>query len=132
MSHIAKYHSLFSTYTQFNFHELCPDLFLEGGDCIVLDDQTLLIGLSERNSKESIESILPLTFGEGFQRVIIVDLPKTRSMMHLDTLFSRISHDEIIVFPPLYNDKEINGHIIQTYCVESGRSIFDVSPVEQS
>ena len=132
MSHIAKYHSLFSTYTQFNFHEMCPDLFLEGGDCIVLDDQTLLIGLSERNSKESIESILPLTFGEGFQRVIIVDLPKTRSMMHLDTLFSRISHDEIIVFPPLYNDKEINGHIIQTYCVESGKSIFDVSPVEQS
>ena len=42
------------------------------------------------------------------------------------------TNDEIIVFPPLYHDKEINGHIIQTYCVESGRSIFDVSPVEQS
>ena len=132
MSHIAKYHSLFSDYTQLNFHELCPDLFLEGGDCIALDNDTLLIGLSERNSKESIETILPLTFDEGFKRVLVVDLPKTRSMMHLDTLFSRISNDEIIVFPPLYNDKEINGHTIQTYCIETGKSIFDVNPVQQS
>ena len=132
MSHIAKNHPLFSDYTQFNFHELCPDLFLEGGDCIVLDDETLLIGLSERNSKESIEAILPLTFGEGFKRVLVVDLPKTRSMMHLDTLFSRINNDEIIVFPPLYNDKEINGHTIQTYYIETGKSIFDINPIQQS
>ena len=132
MSHIAKNHSLFSDYTQLNFHELCPDLFLEGGDCIVLDDETLLIGLSERNSKESIEAILPLTFGEGFKRVLVVDLPKTRSMMHLDTLFSRISNDEIIVFPPLYNAKEINGHTIQTYYLETGNSIFDTNPIQQS
>ena len=132
MSHIAKNHPLFSDYTQLNFHELYPDLFLEGGDCIVLDDETLLIGLSERNSKESIEAILPLTFGEGFKRVLVVDLPKTRSMMHLDTLFSRISNDEIIVFPPLYNDKEINGHTIQTYYIEKGKSIFDINPIQQS
>ena len=132
MGHIAKYHPLFSDYTQLNFHDLCPDIFLEGGDYIVLDKETLLIGLSERNSKESIEAILPLTFGEGFKRVLVVDLPKTRSMMHLDTLFSRISNDEIIVFPPLYNDKEINGHTIQTYGIETGKSIFDITPVQQS
>lgn len=132
MSHIAKTHPLFSDFTKLHFHEVCPDLFLEGGDCIVLDDETLLIGLSERNSKESIEAILPLTFGEGFKRVLVIDLPKTRSMMHLDTLFSRISKDEIIVFPPLYNDKEINDHTIQTYYIEAGKSIFDINPIQQS
>ena len=132
MAHIAKHHPLFSNYTQLNFHEEFPDLFLEGGDYIVLDKETLLIGLSERNSKESIEAILPLTFGEGFKRVLVVDLPKTRSMMHLDTLFSRISNDEIIVFPPLFNDNEINGHQIQTFCIEQGKSIFDIDPVQQS
>ena len=132
MAHIAKHHPLFSNYTQLNFHEVCPDLFLEGGDYIVLDKETLLIGLSERNSKESIEAILPLTFGEGFKRVLVVDLPKTRSMMHLDTLFSRISNDEIIVFPPLFNNNEINGHQIQTFCIEQGKSIFDIDPVQQS
>ena len=74
----------------------------------------------------------PITFGERVKRVLVVDLPKTRSMMHLDTHFSRISNDEIIVFPPLFNNNEINGHQIQTFCIEQGKSIFDIEPVQQS
>ena len=84
MKHVAQHHTLFSGFSQFDFHNICPDLFLEGGDFIVLDKETLLIGLSERNSKASIEAILPLFFDEGFTRVLLIDLPKTRSMMHLD------------------------------------------------
>ena len=132
MKHVAHHHSLFSSFTQFDFHKTCPDLFLEGGDFIVLDEETLLIGLSERNSKEAIEAILPLFFGEGFTRVLLIDLPKTRSMMHLDTLFSTISKTDIIVYPPLFNNKEINGHTVKTYCLESGQSLFDVTPLAQS
>ena len=132
MQHVAQQHPLFSSFTQFDFHKICPDLFLEGGDFIVLDAETLLIGLSERNSKESIEAVLPLCFGEGFTRVLLIDLPKTRSMMHLDTLFSRISATDIIVYPPLFNDQEINGHTVQTYCLESGQSLFDGTPLTQS
>ena len=132
MKHVAHHHPLFSSFTQFDFHTICPDLFLEGGDFIVLDEETLLIGLSERNSKASIEAILPLFFGEGFTRVLLIDLPKTRSMMHLDTLFSSISATDIIVYPPLFNDQEINGHAVQTYCLESGQSLFDVTPLAQS
>jgi arginine deiminase len=132
MKHVAHHHPLFSSFTQFDFHKICPDLFLEGGDFIVLDEETLLIGLSERNSKEAIEAILPLFFGEGFTRVLLIDLPKTRSMMHLDTLFCTISATDIIVYPPLFNDQEINGHTVQTYCLESGQSLFDVTPLAQS
>ena len=61
MKHVAQHHPLFSSFTQFDFHKICPDLFLEGGDFIVLDEEILLIGLSERNSKEAIEAILPLS-----------------------------------------------------------------------
>ena len=132
MKHVAHHHSLFSSFTQFDFHKTCPDLFLEGGDFIILDEETLLIGLSERNSKEAIEAILPLFFGEGFTRVLLIDLPKTRSMMHLDTLFSTISKTDIIVYPPLFKNKEINGHTVKTYCLESGQSLFDVTPLAQS
>ena len=52
--------------------------------------------------------------------------------MHLDTLFSLISATDIIVYPPLFNDKEINGHTVQTYSLESGQSLFDVTPLTQS
>ena len=132
MKHVAQHHTLFSSFSQFDFHNICPDLFLEGGDFIVLDEETLLIGLSERNSKASIEAILPLFFDEGFTRVLLIDLPKTRSMMHLDTLFSSISATDIIVYPPLFNNDEINDHTVKTYCLGPGQSLDDVTPLVQS
>ena len=132
MKHVAQHHTLFSGFSQFDFHNICPDLFLEGGDFIVLDEETLLIGLSERNSKASIEAILPLFFDEGFTRVLLIDLPKTRSMMHLDTLFSSISATDIIVYPPLFNNNEINDHTVKTYCLGPGQSLDDVTPLVQS
>ena len=132
MKHVAQHHPLFSSFSQFDFHNICPDLFLEGGDFIVLDEETLLIGLSERNSKASIEAILPLFFDEGFTRVLLIDLPKTRSMMHLDTLFSSIIATDIIVYPPLFNNDEINDHTVKTYCLGPGQSLDDVTPRVQS
>ena len=132
MKHVAQHHTLFSGFSQFDFHNICPDLFLEGGDFIVLDEETLLIGLSERNSKASIEAILPLFFDEGFTRVLLIDLPKTRSMMHLDTLFSSISATDIIVYPPLFNNDEINDHTVKTYCLGPGQSLDEVTPLVQS
>ena len=132
MKHVAQHHPLFSGFSQFDFHNICPDLFLEGGDFIVLDEETLLIGLSERNSKASIEAILPLFFDEGFTRVLLIDLPKTRSMMHLDTLFSSISATDIIVYPPLFNNNEINDHTVKTYCLGPGQSLDEVTPLVQS
>ena len=132
MKHVAQHHPLFSSFSQFDFHNICPDLFLEGGDFIVLDEETLLIGLSERNSKASIEAILPLFFDEGFTRVLLIDLPKTRSMMHLDTLFSSIIATDIIVYPPLFNNDEINDHTVKTYCLGPGQSLDDVTPLVQS
>ena len=76
MKHVAHHHSLFSSFTQFDFHKTCPDLFLEGGDFIVLDEETLLIGLSERNSKEAIEAILPLFLVRDLPASCLLIYPK--------------------------------------------------------
>jgi arginine deiminase len=43
--------------------------------------------------------------GEGsFDTLLMVLMPKIRSAMHLDTIFTRISQDEALVFPPFFTD----------------------------
>lgn len=132
MQFIADHHPLFAKTRKFHFHTHFPELALEGGDIIIFDDKTIFFGLGERNSKDAIEGILPLCFQEQFERVIVVDLPKLRSLMHLDTSMSKISANEILVYPPLFNQQEMKGHPISFYKIEKGKSLFDVQPVIES
>src|SRR4051812_31457253 len=66
---------------------------LEGGDVLVAREDLLLIGASERTNKAGI-----VEFAEALkaskskvERIIVVELPKSRSFMHLDTVFTFIS-----------------------------------------
>ena len=51
---------------------------------------------------------------EGFESIIAIDLPKKRALMHLDTIFTRISEDEVLIFPPIL-DKNFGEHLNKTY-----------------
>ncbi|MDP6685277.1 MAG: arginine deiminase family protein [Candidatus Marinimicrobia bacterium] len=129
---IFQHHPLLKNIPKFDFHKFHPNLSIEGGDIIIFDDSTLFIGLSERNSKEAIDSILPLCYEKGFDQIIVVDLPKTRTIMHLDTIFSRISETDILVYPPLFHQKVIKGQPISFYYLEKNQSIFDGIPEHHS
>ena len=90
--------SLFGDCNIIDFKEIGKGLSIEGGDIFVLNEKTILIGISERTSKEAINILLPYIFDEGFEYVIAVDLPKKRAMMHLDTIFTQTSKKEAILF----------------------------------
>ena len=47
-------------------------------------------------------------------KIIAVDLPKKRALMHLDTIFTRISENDVLVFPPIL-DENFNEHLNKTY-----------------
>ena len=81
-----------------DFKKIGKGLSLEGGDIFVINKDIVLIGISERTSKEAIELIIPYIFNQSFQHVIAVDLPKERAMMHLDTIFTQTNYDEGILF----------------------------------
>ncbi len=81
-----------------DFKTINNQLSLEGGDIFVLNKDIVMIGISERTSLEAIELIVPHIFEQSFQKVIAVDLPKERAMMHLDTIFTQTSYDEGILF----------------------------------
>ena len=105
---IAKYvlsnHPLFKNLKIYDFHEKHPGLNIEGGDIIVFDKKRICIGISERTPIEAIEKISSVIFEEGFKKIIAIDMPKKRALMHLDTIFTRISENEVLVFPPVLED----------------------------
>ena len=81
-----------------DFKKVGKGLSLEGGDIFVINSNIVLIGISERTSKEAIDLIVPYIFNQSFEHVIAIDLPKERAMMHLDTIFTQISNKEGILF----------------------------------
>ena len=97
--------SIFENYNIIDFKKIGKGLSLEGGDIFVMSDEIVFIGISERTSKEAIDLIIPYIFKQNFKHVIALDLPKKRSMMHLDTIFTQISHNEVILF----DDSESNS-----------------------
>jgi arginine deiminase len=76
---------------------------LEGGDILVLRDDILAIGYSERTEKTTIERLAESfkTQRSPIKRIFVVAIPPARSYMHLDTVFTVVSRDECLVYGPM-------------------------------
>ncbi|MDP9194615.1 MAG: arginine deiminase family protein [Acidobacteriota bacterium] len=76
---------------------------LEGGDVLVPRKDLLLIGVTERTSKAGVEALMRALKEQksGIKSVIIVEIPRQRSFMHLDTIFTFINRHECLIYPPV-------------------------------
>lgn len=74
----------------------CP-FNIEGGDELVLSKDVLAIGISERTSAQAIERLArrilknPLS---TFKKVVAIEIPTSRTFMHLDTVCTMIDYDK--------------------------------------
>lgn len=75
------------------------DCTIEGGDVMVFQDDYLLVGCSERTTPEAVEYLKNKLFEKNVIKSIVrIVIPKDRSCMHIDTLFTQISKDEFVIF----------------------------------
>ena len=74
---------------------------LEGGDILILSPQVLAVGISQRTREDSIDTLAEavLSYDGTFRKVLAFDIPKTRSFMHLDTVFTMVDRDKFTVHP---------------------------------
>ena len=74
---------------------------IEGGDILVLSPQVLAVGISQRTQEDSIDKFARtvLSISKTFRKVLAFDIPKTRSFMHLDTVFTMVDRDKFTVHP---------------------------------
>ena len=76
---------------------------LEGGDVLVPGRDLLCVGISERTNRAGIEQLAASlkASNAGVKSLIVVELPRQRSFMHLDTVFTFISRNECLIYPPV-------------------------------
>ena len=66
----------------------------EGGDIMPIGNGVVLMGMSERTSRQAISQVSAALFAAGAaERVIVAVMPRLRSAMHLDAVFTFADRD---------------------------------------
>ena len=74
----------------------------EGGDIMPVGNGVVLMGMSERTSRQAITQVSAALFAQGAaQRVIVAGMPKLRAAMHLDTVFTFVDRDIVTLYPTI-------------------------------
>ena len=77
---------------------------LEGGDVMPIGKGVVLIGMSERTSRQAISQLAATLFKkDAAERVIVAAMPKIRAAMHLDTVFTFADRDCVLLAPDFMN-----------------------------
>ena len=118
MAKEARQRETINTRVVYNFHPMfraAPPTFLygndsavhvpatvEGGDIAVLGHGTVMIGMGERTTPQGVELLSQRLFEtRTAERVIVVELPKVRAFMHLDTALTQVDRDAYSIYPYL-------------------------------
>jgi len=74
----------------------------EGGDILVAGNGVVLMGMSERTSRQAITQVAAAMFARGAaERVVVAGMPKLRAAMHLDTVFTFADRDVVTTYPTI-------------------------------
>lgn len=76
----------------------------EGGDIMPVGNGVVLMGMSERTSRQAITQVAAALFEKGAaQHVIVAAMPRLRAAMHLDTVFTFADRDLVTLHPKIMN-----------------------------
>lgn len=82
---------------------------IEGGDELVLSQELLAVGISQRTDAASIEKLLVNIFKNnlGFKKVLAFEFANNRKFMHLDTVFTMVDYDKFTIHPEIEGDLRV-------------------------
>jgi arginine deiminase len=87
---------------------------LEGGDVMPLGEGLVLVGMGERSSPQGVADFARALFAAGAaKKLIVAELPKARSAMHLDTVITFCDPELVTVYPDVI-------HRLRSFIVEPG------------
>lgn len=101
---IFKYHPLYKDAPK--WYDRGESSSLEGGDILILSPEVIAVGISQRTEEDSIDKFAHtvLSISETFKKILAFDIPKTRSFMHLDTVFTMVDRDKFTVHPNILHE----------------------------
>lgn len=106
--YIFKYHKEYKNDKR--FFDRTQNVSIEGGDILVLNDKTLIVGISQRTTPAAIERLakgLFYKYKTNYQKVLAFTIPKLRTFMHLDTIFTQVDYDKFTIHHECYEQMKI-------------------------
>ncbi|MFC6098700.1 arginine deiminase family protein [Olivibacter domesticus] len=124
MRYIFFNHPLFTTYQQ-NILEI-PDPIqhflrpgedeeqratLEGGDIMIVNNNHVLIGCSERTSPYGANEAIKLLFKyKVVEKVSVIKIPSKRDFMHIDTIFTQVKRNVWVILSSVAKQLQTDVH----------------------
>ena len=101
---IFQYHPLYKDAPK--WYDRGESSSLEGGDILILSPEVIAVGISQRTEEDSIDKFAHtvLSISETFRKILAFNIPKTRSFMHLDTVFTMVDRDKFTVHPNILHE----------------------------
>ena len=106
--YIFRYHPEYKNTKLFYKRDLIKSI--EGGDIMVLNKKTLIIGSSQRTTPVAIETLAKNLFYKeetSFENIIVLSIPKARTFMHLDTIFTQVDVNKFTIHQEVYSSLKI-------------------------
>ena len=99
---------------------------IEGGDILVIGNEAVLVGMSERTTPQAVEVLAHRLFAAGAARCMVaIDMPKTRAFMHLDTLLTMADYG---VFTKYAGMGMLPSYTVEPGATESELKVTDHPP----
>ena len=71
---------------------------LEGGDVMVVTRDHILVGVSERTTKEAAHQVVNMLFEKNIvKKITVIRIPKKRDYMHIDTIFTQVKRNVWVI-----------------------------------
>ncbi|OPD48258.1 arginine deiminase [Bacillus thuringiensis] len=116
MEYIIKYHPRFAKHNVPIWLDRDYKFPIEGGDELILNEETIAIGVSARTSAKAIERLAKNLFSQQnkIKKVLAIEIPKCRAFMHLDTVFTMVDYDKFTIHPAIQGPKgNMNIYILE-------------------
>lgn len=106
--YIFRYHPIYKDTKLFYKRDLIKSI--EGGDIMVLNKKTLIIGSSQRTTPIAVETLAKNLFYKektSFENIVVLSIPKARTFMHLDTIFTQVDVNKFTIHQECYDSLRI-------------------------
>jgi len=104
---------------------------IEGGDVHVLGHGAVMIGMGERTTPMAAELLASALFRAGqADKIIAVELPASRAMMHLDTVITMIDQATFVRYP--YLDRHLRSWTLTPGPGQTGMTVAASRNLEDS
>ncbi len=103
-----------------------PTARVEGGDVLVVDRETVLVGVGERTNDAGANHLAAFLFEHTpVRRLLKLHIPANRVFMHLDTILTFVDRQQVLTMPYLWERPQLYADVARLAARQCGELRFE-------